>query len=425
MSARGRLPTWRQKANVAWRVPLRRAMKALAIVWRRRHPHTVFIGVTGSCGKTTTKDLIYEVLGSKFRGLRSPRSRNGYLTVFLHVLQTRRRHRFSVVEIASMGPGTIDRVLHLTQPDIGVVMNAGTDHYTAFRGADAVALEKGRLVEVLSAGGTAILNADDPRVLAMASRTRARVITFGFAPGAAIRAENLACSWPEGLRFTAVAGEERAEVHVDFASEVFAYNVLAALAVARVMGMTLADAAAGLRNVKPTAGRLQVIAMPDGVTFIGDYWKASLSSLPPAIDALRRAKADRRIAVIGTLSDYPGAGGQRYRRTAREFFEVADQVVFVGANAVFVEKAFKEFPEGALQAFVRTRDADEYLRRTTRPGDVVLLKGSGKVDHLERLFLNREKPIGCWRHSCGKTIHCQTCRLLYKPMPRAFEAKAL
>lgn len=397
------------------RVPLRRIMLALARQHRARLRGVRFIGITGSCGKTSTKELLHHVLGGTHAGVVNKLSQNGYYSVFSTVMKTRRLHAYCLQEIATGGPGTLDQILPLVQPDIGVVLNIGTDHYKAFRGQEAVAKEKGRLIEVLPADGVAVLNADDPFVRAMAERTRARIVWFGQAPDAEVRAEQVACGWPHGLRFTAVVGTERAEVRVPLYSACFVPNVLAALAVARCMGLSLADAARRMETPTPTQGRLEARAMPDGVVFLGDYWKASMTSFPPALEALRGAEARRRIAVIGTLSDYAGSASQQYRNIARELLGMADIVLFVGPQAERALKAAREFPDKTLRAFATARDVDAHLSSILQPGDVVLVKGSGKVDHLERLLYNRERPIGCWRHQCGRKLNCNQCPLLYKP----------
>lgn len=407
---------WIRRAIARARVPLRRVMLALARRHRARLRGVRFIGVTGSCGKTSTKELLHHVLGESFPGLVNTLSQNGYYSVFSTVMKTRRRHAYCLQEIATGGPGTLDQILPLVQPDIGVVLNIGTDHYKAFRSKEAVAQEKGRLIEALPEDGVAVLNVDDPFVRAMAGRTRARVVWFGQSSDAEVRAEDVACGWPHGLRFTAVAGGERVAVQVPLYSACFVPNVLAVLAVARCMGMSLPDIARRLETPPPTPGRLETRRMPDGVVFIGDYWKASVTSFPPALDALRAAEARRRIAIIGTLSDYPGSASDQYRKIARELLGVADIVMFAGPQAERALKAAKDFPGKTLMACATAREAEGRLSALLQPGDVVLVKGSGKVDHFERFLLNRERPIACWRHQCGRKVNCQKCPLLYKPV---------
>lgn len=418
MTRPDRTGSWPARVVDAGRRVVRRIMLALAVAWHRTHPGVTFIGITGSCGKTSTKEMTRQLLGSHFPGCCSPRSLNGFLRIFLTVLRVRRRDRYCLMEVATAGAGTLDRVLPLVRPSVGVVLNVGTDHYKAFRGGTTVAMEKRRLVEALPPHGVAILNGDDPAVRAMAEHTRARVVLFGSAPGAHLRAEDVRCGWPEPLRLTVVEGEDRAAVEVAAWSANFVPNVLAAIAVGRAMGLSLADCARGIAGGGSYVGRLDARTLPDGVTFLCDYWKASIGSLPPALDALAQARVQRRIAVMGTLSDYPGAAGDRYRKVARQLLAVADIVIFVGPQAALVNKLQPEAGGRTLLALAEVSDVHAYLQRTLQKGDLVLLKGSGKVDHLERLVLAHERPVACWRSRCGRKINCHECSLLMRPERR-------
>jgi UDP-N-acetylmuramoyl-tripeptide--D-alanyl-D-alanine ligase len=380
--------------------------------------------VTGSCGKTTTKELIHAAVSPSLRGERSPRSRNRFLTVFRTLMRTRRGHAYCLQEMSANGPGSLAHLIELFQPEYGVVTTVGTDHYSAFRGAAAVAAEKGRLVEALPPQGTAFLNADDPHVRAMRERTRARVVTFGRAADADVRGEGIVYGWPQPLNFRLfVEGLDAGRVEVPLYTVFYLSNVLAALAVALELEVPVPHAVAALRSFQAVRGRLQVIPTGDGVTFVADHWKASLSSLPPAFDFLRHAHAARRWMVFGTLSDYPGAAGDRYRRVARQALEVAEGVVFVGPNAHLVERLRQKQPDLALYTFASLRELAEFFEVELRAGDLVLVKGSGGVDHLERLILHRQSPITCWRHACGRTqVSCYDCRLLRKPVQRHVRA---
>lgn len=417
MTRQGQRSTWRSRVGVVMRRGVREVLALVAALWHRLHPGATRIGITGSCGKTSTKEMTQRLLASRLPGVCTPRSLNGFFSVFLTVLRIRRRHRYALFEIATGGPGTLDAVLPLARLRIGVVLNVSTDHYKGFGSIEGVAAEKRRLVEVLPPDGTAILNADDPAVRAMATHTRARVVWIGLASDAQIRAEQITCGWPAPLRFTVVDGDERAAVEIDAGSPLFVPNALAAIAVGRTMGLSLADCAQGLAGAGAYMGRLDARRLPDGVTFLCDYWKASLGSLPLAFDTLARCSAARRIAVIGTLSDYPGAGGDRYRKVARELLGFCDVVLFVGAMASSVDKLRP--PEGrVLCSFEDIADARAYLRDTVRAGDVVLLKGSGKIDHFERLVLAHQGPVACWRLRCGRKVNCHECRLLQRPERR-------
>jgi aminoacyl-tRNA hydrolase len=158
------------------------------------------------------------------------------------------------------------------------------------------------------------------------------------------------------------------------------------------------------------------VVHPDGVTFIRDDWKASLPSITPALDFLRSARAPRKIAVFGTISDYPGNARRVYTRVGRAAREAADLVVFVGPFASRALQARRHPSDDAVVAFATVRDASRYLDRVLRPGDLVLLKGSNPADHLFRIALARTRTVGCWRQRCGRLLFCDRCELLDRPV---------
>jgi UDP-N-acetylmuramyl pentapeptide synthase len=262
--------------------------------------------------------------------------------------------------------------------------------------------------------GLAVLNADDPRVMAMAGSCRGRVLTYGLTPDAAVHAESVTSSWPDRLSFVAIHGEQRVEVHTRFCGVHWTHACLAAIAVGAGFGIPLADAAAAIADVEPWPGRLSPVEAA-GVTFIRDEAKASLWSIGPSLEFLRSARAPRKVAVIGTISDYGGRASAVYAAVARQALEVADEVLFVGPQALRCSGA-RTHPRGAgLHAFLTAREAHEYLRNTLLPGDLVLLKGSQRADHLLRLVLARKHRIACWRARCVRVKFCDECLLLQVP----------
>jgi UDP-N-acetylmuramoyl-tripeptide--D-alanyl-D-alanine ligase len=171
------------------------------------------IGVTGSCGKTTTKDLIAAILSTQARGRKSNKVYNNPEFVARTILTILPWHRFCVNELGAQKPGVMARSVELFRPEVGVVTHVGLDHYTAYRSKEAVAAEKGRLVESLPAHGIAVLNADDPYVLAMRARTRARVVTYGLSAEAMVRGENVTSAWPERLSLSVTHADETVRIN--------------------------------------------------------------------------------------------------------------------------------------------------------------------------------------------------------------------
>ncbi|CAN5763089.1 hypothetical protein BH24GEM1_BH24GEM1_12880 [soil metagenome] len=381
---------------------------------RKSLDRVVFVGVTGSAGKTTAKYLIAAVLACRDRCSKSPGTHNAAHWVSDTVLGARRDDGFCVVELGATGPGSLDAPVALVRPSIAVITNVGGDHRKAFRTLEATAAEKRKLVAAVPVEGLAVLNADDPRVLGMAGSCRGRVLTYGLTPDAAVHAESVTSSWPDRLSFVAIHGEQRVEVHTRFCGVHWVHACLAAICTGVGFGIPLADAATAIAGVEPWTARLRPVEAA-GVTFMRDDSKASLWSIGPSLEFLRSARAARKVAIIGTISDYPGRASAVYASVARQALEVADEVIFVGPQSLRCASA-RAHPRGdALRAFLTVREAHRHLAATLVPGDLVLLKGSQRADHLVRLVLARKGRVSCWRTTCRRMRFCDECLLLRLP----------
>ena len=270
----------------------------------------------------------------------------------------------------------LERPLDLVKPRIGVVTNIGSDHISAFGSVEAIAAEKGKLIAALPSDGIAILNADDPNVLAMRSRCAGRVITYGLAPEAMVRAENVKAAWPKRLSFTVCFNGQSHPVHTQLPGAHLVQCALAALAVGIAMDLPLAVAVQAIQGVPPFLNRMSPVIREDGVTFIRDDAKAPLWSIPAVLDFMKAARAGRKIVVIGTISDYTGNSDRTYVSVARQALAAADQVIFVGSRASKSLKARRHPQDDALQAFPSVKAAAAQLCELFRPGDLVLLKGT-------------------------------------------------
>ena len=369
---------WLRLEGVLWR------WSRLAHLHRRLLPRRIaFIGVTGSCGKTTTTQLVAAVLGTRHTGRTTPGHYKMSPFVERAVVSTRPRDGFCIVEmtISNRGRRVFGETLALLRPTVGVVTVIGSDHLGIFRSAEAAAAEKGRLVECLADDGTAVLNADDPLVRDMARRTRARVVTYGLAEDAMLRATNVRARWPERLSFAVHHEGRTVEVRTQLCGAHLVGNVLAALATGVALGIPLEEAARAVGTVPPFELRLCPVEHPDGFTIVRDDYKAPLWSIPASLEFMRDATAKRKVIVLGTLSDYAGPSDRTYRGVAQQALEIADRVVFVGNHSAKVLKAQRG---DALAAFYSADAAAEHLHDWLAPGDLVLLKGS-PLDELERI----------------------------------------
>jgi UDP-N-acetylmuramyl pentapeptide synthase len=390
-------------------------LPALAARWRSALPLLQPVAVTGSCGKTTAKALAASVLAARGGVPQSPANDSSPVVTAKVVLRSRPWTRACVVEMAVWRPGCLDASLRLLRPRVAVVTALGADHASRFRGG-SVAAEKVKVVAALPPTGTAVLNADDPDVLAMAARCAGRVLTFGRSEGAELRATDVRADWPERLSFTACWRGERVRVGTRLLGEQLLPSVLGALGAGLALGVPLPEAARRVAAVEPRRGRMQPVVLPEGITFVRDDWKAPFWTMPSALDFLARARASRRVAVLGTISDTSAKASRTYPRLARLALAAADHVVFVGPNARLALRARRETDRpDAIQAFATAREASGHLARHLRSGDLVLLKGSNPADHLERLVLARQRPVACWRTRCGRKSFCSRCELLDVP----------
>ena len=389
----------------------------LAAMKRRSLGRTEFIGITGSAGKTTTKDLLGAILERHLPGGRKGAgTMNGPAHVARFVLGTRHTDRYCLTEIALINDDSMGRQLAIYQPTVGVVTNIGGDHLSAYGGIDGVAEEKSKLIRALPPNGIAILNADDSRVIAMQALFSGRTVTYGMGEQAMLRGTEVESSWPDRLSLTVTWLGQSVRVETQLCGVHWAPVVLAAIATAVALGVPLPAAAEALATVKPFEGRMSPVELEDGVTFIRDDWKAPSWTVEPTLAFMRHARAKRKIVVVGTLSDYTGDSSKRYSEVARKALDSADCVLFVGPRSSASLRA-KRNDQDQLFAFPSLRDASAFLSSYLQPGDLILLKGSTRADHLERLILARSGKVECWRSGCGRYYYCDEPEWLKKVDP--------
>jgi UDP-N-acetylmuramoyl-tripeptide--D-alanyl-D-alanine ligase len=310
-----------------------RALLALA-AWARRRLDARVVGVTGSVGKTSTKDLMAAACGAGRRTTANERSFNNEQGLPITILNAPDDTEVLILEMGMRGFGHISQLCEIARPDIGVVTVVGHAHTELVGGLDGVATAKGELVEALPSSGTAVLNADDERVAAMASRTGAGVITFGSAGDvrvSAIELDGLARArfridtpWGSGVTQLAVPG-----IHM-------VSNAAAAIAVAGVVGVDL-DAALGALSTATVSGmRMEVLRTPSGATVINDAYNANPTSMLAALDALAAMDADRRVAVLGTMGEIADPE-PAHRAIADRAAELGLELVAVGTDLYGVE----------------------------------------------------------------------------------------
>jgi UDP-N-acetylmuramoyl-tripeptide--D-alanyl-D-alanine ligase len=349
-------------------------------------PELTLIGITGSAGKTTTKDLISHLIGGLGGTVATPGNFNNEIGLPLTVSLIEPDTRFLVLEMGARHIGHIAYLCEIAAPSVGIVTNVGTAHLGEFGGVDAIAKGKGELVESLPAEGLAVLNADDFRVAGMRPRTKANVALYGLAPEADIRAEDVTLDERGRPRYTLHTPEGSAPVAMLMTGEHQVSNALAAAAVARHAGLSLEEIAAGLSSATPASrGRLEITDRPDGVTIVNDAYNANPNSTRAALKALHAMSGGRRtIAVLGAMMRLGDVAESEHRAIGALTAELGVDLLVTVDGELTGEEA-RWLAEGAEQvgtSVVRTADNAEarvLLEETLRSGDIVLLKASKPV----------------------------------------------
>ena len=336
------------------------------------------VGVTGSAGKTTTKEAIAHVLSSQFHVLKSEGNFNNHFGLPLMLLKLEPEHDIAVIELGMSHAGEIRALAKIAQPEIGVITNVAPVHLEFFDSLAGIARAKYELVESLPSGGTAVLNADDEYVSQFGRDFKGKVILYGMKSTADVRAENVQSLGAEGstLAVVTAAGSER--VRLPLVGEHNVLNALAAVAVGLTRGVSLAEAAAALGTLKPADKRGQVVQLGN-ITVVNDCYNSNPKALQAMIDALAAMPAKRRIVVAGEMLEL-GPQGEAMHRSAG--LHVAEKKIDVLIGVRGLAQAMVDVARqcGASAEFVATpEEAGEWLAREARDGDAVLLKASRGV----------------------------------------------
>jgi UDP-N-acetylmuramoyl-tripeptide--D-alanyl-D-alanine ligase len=350
------------------------ALQALAAYRRMARPQVKVVAVTGSVGKTTTKELTAAVLGARHPLLRNEGNLNSEIGLPLVLLELTQKHRRAVLEMGMWAPGEISLLCQLSRPDVGIVTNVGPSHMERLGSIEAIADAKAELVEALPVDGVAILNADDPRVAGMATRTAANVITYGLGPEADVRAEHVESRGLAGLQFTLVHGDSRAPVYSRLAGRAMVHNALAAAAAGLTDGMEVGEVATALSQAQIPA-RLNAHPGINGATIIDDTYNASPDSMRAALDLLGEV-AGRKIAVLGDMRELGAAESESHREVGRYAAQLADVIFAVGELGRLIGEAAAAAGHGDVRIAPSKDEIARPLGAMLGPGDVVLVKAS-------------------------------------------------
>ena len=388
------------------------ALKRTAGRIRRNQSKATFIAVTGSSAKTTTTALLSHILSGMAPTIAQVEG-NSFPSTWKTFGFLRKEHDYAVLEIGTSKPGEIAALANIIRPDVGIVTLVGLDHYTAFRGKDAIAKEKASLVAALPATGLAILNADDPHVRAMSDLARARVVTFGTSD-ADYNCAKILRTDPGRFAFVLAFRGRELILQTNLTGSHNRVGVSAAVACALELGVPDEIIRQRVASFQPVFGRCTVHKIENGPVFILDTVKAPYESIQLSLDVLRGCTAPRRRVIIGQISDFAGNPAAKYRNAYRGALAGADQVIFIGDNAHRSTATAEDIKSGRFMEFRDVQQLSIHIKSTAIPGEVILVKSAG-VLHLERLMLDWQGTVACWPTQCRRRAGCIKCGLHGQP----------
>lgn len=366
------------------------AMHAAAAAWRDRFSLRV-IGITGSVGKTSTKELAHAVLSIRYRTFKSPGNRNSVLGLPPALFQLRPHHQRAVLEMGMYTTGEITRLCAMARPVVGVVTIIDPVHMERAGSLENIVAAKQELVEALPPDGVAILNQDEPLVMGMAEHTPARVFTYGLDPAADLWADDIESMGLDGVRFSLHHQGRSLHVHVPLLGRHSVHTALRAAAVGLVEGLTWEEIVAGLKDEEAQL-RLVTERGPHDALLLDDTYNASPASVIAALNLLHDLQG-RRIAVLGDMLELGAAEEESHRLVGRRARRVAHTLITVGARGrVIAEEALAVgMPRQRVHVLETAEEAISLLREIIEEGDVVLVKGSRAV-HLDRVVAALAQP---------------------------------
>ena len=355
-----------------------RALQELAR-WYRSLFAVPVIAVTGTNGKTTTKDMIAAILSQQARGLWTEGNQNNHIGLPLTLLRLQEEHRFAVVELGMRAAGEIAELTAICRPEVGVITNVGPAHIQFFRSVEDIARAKGELLDGLGASGTAVLNGDDELVMAQRGRAWGKVLTFGLGSDADVRAGDLRLNGWGGFSFVATGG---LPIELRVPGKHMVMNALAAVAVGREFGVAGESVTEALASFRPQPMRMEVIHV-DSLHILNDTYNANPASMRAALQTLREVSGTKRkIAVLGDMLEL----GEWASRVHRDIGQLAAQsglayLLTVGElSRLIAEEAMVSGMAGEQVHHVSgVQEALAFLRETARSGDAILVKGSRQM----------------------------------------------
>ena len=354
------------------------ALRALAREVLARRPVKV-VGITGSVGKTTTKEFTAALLAGRFRLLKSEGNFNNHLGLALSLLRLRPDDEAAVLEMGMSAAGDLRTLTRIASPDVAVITNVGPVHLQFFKGLDDIALAKKEILDGARPGATAVLNGDDPLVMRIAAGFAGRRVTFGRTQGCDVRAEDVKSKGYSGFEFLLRYGRESARIAFRFVNDAAVSNLLAASAVCLALGLRLEEIRPAILALQPLSGRGALVETGGGIRLCDDSYNSNPRALEAALRSLAALPAARKVAVLADMLEL-GEGEKEFHRRAGEVAARAgwDVLVAVGPLADLIAEgaAGTGMNPAAIHRFSDASAAAAAIPHLVRDGDLVLVKGS-------------------------------------------------
>ena len=359
------------------------ALQALAHAIRMASG-TKVVAITGSAGKTTTKEVTSEFLEARYRVVRNRGNFNNHIGLPLSLIELRQRPEMAVVELGMNHAGEISTLVRVAEPDVRVWTNVGEAHLGFFASLDAIADAKAEILEGATASTVLVANADDPRITARIGAFAGRVVTFGIEAGAAdVRASAVVDRGIEGISARVTTRHGAIEFTTPLIGRANLANILAATAVAEEFGVPLDAMAARAARLRPAAHRGEIVRLPGGVTIVDDSYNANPTATKQALDVLASSQGSRRIAVIGEMLELGEHSTELHEGVGRAAAGAGvDRLFAVGgapAKALAAAAIASGMPAAGVRYFSTSDEAADAAEAMVEPGDLVLVKGSRGV----------------------------------------------
>jgi UDP-N-acetylmuramoyl-tripeptide--D-alanyl-D-alanine ligase len=372
---------YRAKAVIAVKDTLF-ALGNIALDWRRKY-RTPLVALTGSNGKTTTKEMIAACLETTFPILKTKGNLNNLIGLPLTLLTLTEKERVVVLEMGMNVPGEIRRLTEIAEPDVGLITNIQEVHLEGMESLERLKEEKGELFRKMRRDGTILVNQDDPRVVDLASDYPGQKITFGIEHPAEVMAKEIRLGGAEGTFFTLILEGEAMEIHLRLLGRHFIPNALSAIAVACLFGVEVKQVKEALENFKSIPMRMEIVPLKGGKTLINDAYNANPHSMELALETLVEAKGEgRAIAVLGDMLELGNFTKEAHEQLGEKVSELSiDFLLALGEEApIVVESAIRHgFPLERVRVVESHSEAISILKQMIQNGDWILVKGSRRM----------------------------------------------